>query len=97
MSSSFASRLGIEVEFVSASEPVTLADGSQQPVKRTVNPVPYFVGDDYTEDLHFTVTDVTYDVILGLPWLESANKQVDWKRRTISFIHEARPVTLFAG
>jgi hypothetical protein len=96
MSSSFAARLGIEVESL-CSEPVTLANGSQQLVSRTVQAVPFSVGSEYTEDLHFTVTDLTYDIILGLPWLESGNKHVDWKTRTISFIHEARPVTLSAG
>jgi hypothetical protein len=59
--------------------------------------VPFLVGSDYTEDLQFTVIDLTYDVILGLSWLESGNKHVDWKMRTIFFIHEARPVTLSAG
>jgi hypothetical protein len=59
--------------------------------------VPFSVGHDYTEVLQFTVTDVTYDILLGLPWLESGNKQVDWKRRIISFIHEAKLVTLSAG
>jgi hypothetical protein len=98
MSSSFASRLGIEVvpvEGVSVSG--GLANGPEQTVCRTVNPVPLSIGTGYTEDLHFTVTDLTYDIILGLPWLELANKQVDWKRRTISFIHNATPVTLEAG
>jgi hypothetical protein len=97
MSSSFAARLGIEVESLFSADPVTLANGSEQPVSRTVQAVPFLVGFDYTEDLHFTVTDVTYDIILGLPWLESGNKHVDWKRRIISFIHDARPVTLSAG
>jgi hypothetical protein len=76
MSSSFAARLGIETESLSA-EPVTLANGSQQPVSRTVQAVPFSVDSDYTEDLRFTVTNLTYDVILGLPWLESGNKHVD--------------------
>jgi hypothetical protein len=97
MSSSFAARLGIEVESLSTADPVTLTNGSEQRVSRTVQAVPFFVGSDYTEDLHFTVIDVTYDIILGLPWLESGNKHVDWKRRIISFIHDARSVTLSAG
>jgi hypothetical protein len=96
MSSLFAARLGIHVESVSDA-PVASANGSEQPVSRTVQPVPLSVGADYTEDLHFTVTNLTYDVILGLPWLESGNKSVDWRWRTIAFVHEARLVTLQAG
>jgi hypothetical protein len=96
MSPSFAARLGIQVESISDA-PVTLANGFEQPVSRTVQPVPLLVGADYTEDLHFTVTDLTHDVISGLPWLESGNKSVDWRRRTIAFVHEARLVTLQAG
>jgi hypothetical protein len=95
MSSSFASKLGIAVESLPSG--VTLANGSEQPVSHTAQAVPFSVGHDYNEDLQFTVTDVTYDIILGLPWLESGNKQVDWKRRIISFIHEAKLVTLSAG
>ena len=67
--------LGIEVESLPSG--VTLANGSEQPVSRTARAVPFSVDHDYTEDLQFTVTDVTYDIILGLPWLESGNKQVD--------------------
>jgi hypothetical protein len=93
MSSSFAARLGIQVESVS-NVPVILANGSEQPVSRTVQPVPLSAGADYTEDVQLTVTDLNYDVILELPWLESGNKSVDWRRRTIAFVHEARLVTL---
>jgi predicted aspartyl protease len=75
MSSSFASELGIAVESLPSG--VTLANGSEQPVSRTAQAVPFSVGHDYTEDLQFTVTAVTYDIILSLPWLESGNKQVD--------------------
>jgi hypothetical protein len=96
MSSSFAAQLGIEVESLSDT-PVTLANGSEQPVSRTVQPVPFSVGAVYIEDPHFTVTDLTYDVILGLPWLEFGNKSVDWRRRTITFIHDTQLVTLAAG
>jgi hypothetical protein len=98
MSSSFASKLGIEVVPVKGvSVSGGLANGPEQRVSRTVSPVPLSIVTGYTEDLHFTVTDLTYDIILGLPWLELANKQVDWRRRTISFIHNAAPVTLEAG
>lgn len=97
MSSSFAARLGLETAEVTEGPGVKLANGSYQPVHRTVKAVPFSAGSDYTEDLHFTVTDITYDIILGLPWLESGNKQVDWKKRKISFIHDATPVTLEAG
>jgi hypothetical protein len=98
MSAGFASRLGIEVVPVGGvSVSGGLSHGPQQPVSRTVKKVPLSIGTAYTEDLHFTVTDITYDIILGLPWLELANKQVDWKKRTISFMHEFRPVTLEVG
>jgi hypothetical protein len=96
MSSLFAAQLGIEVESLSDT-PVTLANGSEQSVLRTIQPVPFSVGADYNEDLRFTITNLTYDVFLGLPWLESGNKLVNWRRRTIIFIHDTRLVTLAAG
>jgi hypothetical protein len=98
MSSDFAAKLGVETELVEGVSVLGgLAHGPQQPVSRTVKPVPFSVSSTYTEDLHFTVADIIYDIILGLPWLESGNKQVDWRRRTVSFVHNARPVTLEAG
>jgi predicted aspartyl protease len=75
MSSEFARRLGLSLRSDVSLAPVTLANGSQQPVTWTTQAVPFWVGSAYSEDLHFTVTDVTYDVIMGnLPWLESENK-----------------------
>jgi hypothetical protein len=97
MSSTFARQLGLSLRFDVSLEPVTLANGSQQPVTWTTQAVPFSVGSAYSEDLHFSVTDVTYDIILGLPWLEAGNKTVDWLRRTISFVHADKVVTLEAG
>ena len=47
--------------------------------------------------LHFTVSDLSYDVILGLPWLQLGNKSADWIRRTIRFVHDGVLVALEAG
>lgn len=77
---------------------VELADRSQQPVVRTRELVRLSINAHYSEDLHFTLArSIKYDIILGLPWLESGNKYVDWKKRTISFIHAGAPVTPEAG
>jgi hypothetical protein len=97
MSFDFARQLGLGLRSDVSLEPVTLANGSQQPVTWTTQAVPFLVVSTYSEDLHFSVTDVTYDVILGLPWLESGNKSVDWLRRTISFVHARHVVMLEAG
>jgi hypothetical protein len=97
MSSDFARQLGLSLRSDVFLEPVTPANGSKQPVTWTTQAVPFSVGSAYTEDLHFSVTDVTYDVILGLPWLEAGNKSVDWSRRTISFVHAGQVVTLEAS
>jgi hypothetical protein len=96
MSREFAQ--SVDVSIVELPEQfVKLADRSQQPVARTREPVPLSVGAHYSEDLHFTLAPIKYDIILGLPWLESGNKYVDWKKRTISFIHAGAPVMLEAG
>jgi hypothetical protein len=97
MSSDFARQLGFSLRSDVSLEPVTLANDSQQPVTWTTQAVPFSVGSAYSKDLHFSITDVMYDVILGLPWLESGNKFVDWLRRTISFVHAGKVVTLEAG
>ena len=96
LSRDFAESAGIAVEDC-PGQFVELADRSQQPVARTREPVQFDVGPHYSEHLHFTLAPVKYDVILGLPWLESGNKQIDWHKRTISFVHAGRPVTLEAG
>ena len=38
-----------------------------------------------TRDLHVLDLNNTFDVILGMPFLESRNPSIDWKKRTLTF------------
>jgi hypothetical protein len=54
------------------------------------------IGNQYTEELAFTVTRLKYNIILGLPWLENQNKEVDWCARTLTFAHREQRIVLRA-
>ena len=34
--------------------------------------------------LHFVVLDLTFDVVLGLPWLTAVNPKLDWADRMLA-------------
>jgi hypothetical protein len=31
--------------------------------------------------------NIKYDIILGIPWLEDHNLEINWQKRTISFLN----------
>ena len=34
--------------------------------------------------VHFVVLDLTFDLVLGLPWLTSVNPRLDWAQHTLA-------------
>jgi hypothetical protein len=97
LSRKFAEKLGVTLEAAEGS--VQLANGTPQSVNQTLDPLSLSIRESYTEALHFMVSDLSYDVILGLPWLQLGGKSkcTNWIKRTISFVYAGRPVTLEAG
>jgi hypothetical protein len=50
--------------------------------------IPLSHGDHQSEELFYMVEMSGYDLILGMPWLEEHNPQIDWRDRTMSFCSE---------
>ena len=34
--------------------------------------------------MHFVVLDLTFDCVLGVPWLTMTNPRLDWVKRTLA-------------
>jgi hypothetical protein len=47
-----------------------------------------FAPPSFRDRLNLEVTTITYDVILGLPWLQRHNPKVDWKEGTMELLRD---------
>jgi hypothetical protein len=94
MSEGFARRAKVPTEESHGS--ILLADNTARAIRRTKFAEVLRIGNQYTEELAFTVTKLKYDIILGLPWLEHQNKEVDWRNRTVTFVHREQKIVLRA-
>jgi hypothetical protein len=78
------------------SRTVKLADGSSRSSRLRVFDAILNIG-PYSERSHFTVMPLhghDFDVILGMPWLQSVNPSIDWQAHTITIPADAhRPAT----
>lgn len=48
---------------------------------------------DVAHCLSFTVLDVDCPLILGMPFLRTANPTIDWNRRKVTFVNPTAPLT----
>jgi hypothetical protein len=83
MSSKFAARVGVALQGVTIGT-ILLADATPRPIEQTRGEEILRLGAAYAKPIRFKVTSLKYDIILGLPWLEKGNKQVDWEARTVT-------------
>eukprot|EP00122_Pirum_gemmata_P006355 Pgem_evm1s5808 len=87
MDYSYAYLLGVTLEPLAKKIPVYLSDGSRSkfPVQFVTEPVKLTIG-NHTETIRYYVTKVdNYDTVLGLPWLNLHNPQVNWRDLSIIF------------
>lgn len=96
ISTVIANRLGIKTKVVTGGT-IYLADDRENVLSETCEEETLRLGDAYALRERFRVTKLRYDVILGMPWLEAGNKQVDWLARTISFDEGGRKIILHAS
>ena len=82
----FVRRHGIPMVISRRRRTITLADGSQQSSRLCVQDVPLQLG-RHRERMDCTVMSLKnhgFDVVLGMPWLQQANPQIDWSRRVMT-------------
>ncbi|GBG64000.1 hypothetical protein CBR_g40246 [Chara braunii] len=87
MSQSFMQRagLGAQVRRKANPTPIKLADGkTQQLLDRYIEAVPVYFAPHACEPVTFDILDTDFDIILGMPWLASADHTVNFHRRTLS-------------
>jgi hypothetical protein len=77
-----ATTLGLETT-KNSDRKIILADGATY-IGRKIARVPLATG-TYHDRMDFISAPITYDVILGLPWLIRYNPILDWQRRQLTF------------
>ncbi|GBG90897.1 hypothetical protein CBR_g51405 [Chara braunii] len=87
MSQSFMQRVGLGAQVRRKANPtaIKLADGkTQQLLDRYIEAVPIYFAPYACEPVTFDILDTDFVIILGMPWLASADHTVNFHRRTLS-------------
>lgn len=83
---------------LSQRESITLADGTEQ-FAYGCTPKAQVTIDSYRDGIDLTIIPLSsYDAILGMPWLEQVNPDVDWRTKQLAFrtqgvTHQLTPTT----
>ncbi|GBG61956.1 hypothetical protein CBR_g26119 [Chara braunii] len=86
MSQDFMVRIGLGPRVRRKSQPtqVTLADGhTHKSIDRCIDDVPVYFAPHASEVVSFDILDTKFDMILGMPWLQSEDHPVNFYRRTV--------------
>ncbi|GBG67145.1 hypothetical protein CBR_g81570 [Chara braunii] len=87
MSQSFMQRAGLGTQVRRKANPtaIKLVDGKrQQLLDRYIEAVPVYFAPHACKPVMFDILDTDFDIILGMPWLASADHTVNFHRRTRS-------------
>ncbi|GBG73494.1 hypothetical protein CBR_g16835 [Chara braunii] len=87
MSQAFMQKAGLGAQVRRKANPtaIKLADGkTQQLLDRYIEAVPVYFAPHACEPVTFDILDTDFDIILGMPWLASADHTVNFHRRTLS-------------
>ncbi|GBG86028.1 hypothetical protein CBR_g40929 [Chara braunii] len=87
MSQAFMQRDGLGAQVRRKANPMTikLADGrTQQLLDRYIEVVPVYCTPHACEPVAFDILNTDFDIILGMPWLASADHTVNFHRRTLT-------------
>ena len=71
---------------------VTLTDGKIKTTTLCKTELDLTVG-DYNKKVNAQVLDLSYNLILGKPWLTQNNPEIDWKNNKVTFSFEDRKHT----
>ena len=85
ISSAFVKKHSLPHQSLSQRESITLADGTEQ-FAYGCTPKARVSIDSYKDGLDLTILPLSsYDAILGMPWLEQVNPDVDWRAKKLAF------------
>ncbi|GBG73381.1 hypothetical protein CBR_g16095 [Chara braunii] len=87
MSQAFMQRAGLGAQVRRKANPtaIKLADRrTQQLINHYIEAVPVYFAPHACEPVTFDILDTDFDIILGMPWLTSADHTVYFHRRTLS-------------
>ncbi|GBG78620.1 hypothetical protein CBR_g27846 [Chara braunii] len=87
MSQAFMQRVGLGAQVRRKANPtaIKLADGkTQQLLDCYIEAVPVYFAPHACEPVTFDILDIDFDIILGMPWLASADQTVNFHRRTLT-------------
>ncbi|GBG70815.1 hypothetical protein CBR_g8115 [Chara braunii] len=87
MSQAFMQRAGLGAQVRRKANPtaIKLADGkTQQLLDRYIEAVPVYFAPHACEPVTFDILDTDFDIILGMPWLASADHTVNFHQRTLT-------------
>ncbi|GBG66179.1 hypothetical protein CBR_g57061 [Chara braunii] len=87
ISQAFMQRAGLGAQVRRKANPtaIKLADGkTQHLLDRYIGVVPVYFSPHACEPVMFDILDTDFDIILGMPWLASADHTVNFHRRTLS-------------
>ena len=62
---------------------ITLADGSQHPTT-LISPCKITI-ESYSDTFDLLVAPIMHDIILGKPWLERMNPNINWRNNQLTF------------
>ncbi|GBG83873.1 hypothetical protein CBR_g37743 [Chara braunii] len=87
MSQAFMQKAGLGAQVRRKANPtvIKLADGkTQQLLDRYIEAVPVYFAPHACEPVTFDILDTDFDIILGMPWLASADHTVNFHQRTLN-------------
>ncbi|GBG91712.1 hypothetical protein CBR_g53526 [Chara braunii] len=87
MSQAFMQRAGLDAQVRRKANPtaIKLEDGkTQQLLDHYIEAVPVYFAPHACEPITFDILDTNFDIILGMPWLASADHTVNFHQRTLT-------------
>jgi len=94
ISQRFIQKYALPTTVVDGLRTVTLANGTTLPCNRALLQGSLRIG-SYRQAFPLHVIDLPhYDIILGTPWLQAHTPHIDWRARTLDFIHNGERIYL---
>jgi hypothetical protein len=97
VSEEFVQRHNLNASPLAEKQRVKLGDGHVRMVDKGISPANIEIA-SYRDRLDLPIFPVQgYDVIIGKPWLEQYNPQIDWRGHTITFVDQHQKQHVLKG